>query len=171
VDEMQSSISKEPQHCIDCDLEVPDGSRFCPHCGFNLRVLTEELTTQNRDDDLLIISGILLILIGISTAVSSALMVYHYVQVYDEVSGLIALLLMQLMVLILIGGITAAGGTRAMTGNNFSFVIVCSILALSSHFALSLVSYYDYSSFGSYGVIIGLAALIFIVSIRDRFVS
>ncbi len=168
---MQSSIPKEPQHCISCDLQVPDDSRFCPHCGFNLRVLTEDHATPSKDDSLLIISGVLLILAGISTIVSSALSIYYYVGLADYIDYSAAPQLMQLSVLMFVGGIIVVGGIRAMTGNNFVFVIVCSVLALSNYYVLSLVSYADISAHISFGASIGLAALIFIVSIRDRFVS
>ncbi len=162
------------QRCIGCDLQVPDDSRFCPHCGFNLRVLTEDLVAPNKDDNLLKISGVLLILIGISTIVSSALLIYFYIDLAgsDDISDVTAHQLMLLSVNMLVGGIIVTGGIRAMTGNNFVFVIICSVLALSnSYYVLLLASYFSSSTYVSFSGAISLAAVIFIVSIRDRFVS
>lgn len=37
-----NTVKKSKQNCPACNSEIPNGSNFCPKCGFKLNELTDE---------------------------------------------------------------------------------------------------------------------------------
>lgn len=45
-----NTVKKSKQNCPACNSEIPNGSNFCPKCGFKLNELTDENGEKNNDE-------------------------------------------------------------------------------------------------------------------------